>query len=612
MAVITSTSLDFDQIKQALKTKLQASSEFADYDFEASGLSNILDVLAYNTHINGLIANIATNETFLNSAQLRSSVVSHAETVGYFPSSKTASTAEVSISIATSDTVTTTATLPVFSEFTGSIGDTTYTFQTTEAFTATNDGSGNFAFTDDNGLTTLKIKEGTRKTKSFIVGDSTEEQIYVIPDANVDKTTLQVKVFDTTTSSAFTTYTDVQNVVRIDSTSTVFIVRETPNGFFEVIFGEGNVLGQSPSAGNKIEITYIASNGADANDITSFSAVADVTIAGTDYTPSVTTVTNSAGGDEKESIQSIKRNAPLVFASQQRMVTAEDYKAIIGQRFTQVLKDVSAWGGEDNVPAEYGKVYVSLNFKDSISSSVQTATKNNIANTLTKNLAIMSIDTEFVDPSDTFVELIVDFDFDPDLTGVTLDTTQNNIKNTLATFFTDNLGTFNSVFRQSAILTEIDQLSPAILNSSLSVKLQVRFVPTLNTISNYTIDFPVLIASPDDETRIVTSSRFTFDGKTCILRNRLSSNVIEVFDTVNNTVISDNVGSYSTTDGTITLTGFGALLSAFIGDAIQISVIPKNQQTIKPLRNYILKLDQGKTVARGTIDNQNTSTSLTL
>jgi hypothetical protein len=612
MAIITSSSLDFDTIKQALKTKLQASSEFADYDFEGAGLSNILDVLAYNTHLNGLVANIAINETFLNSAQLRSSVVSHAETIGYYPHSKTASLATISASVATSDTVTAQATLPANTTFTGTIGDTSYTFQTLEAFTAANDGAGNFAFLNSSGTASLSIKEGTLKTKTFIVGDSTEEQVYIIPDTELDKNTMKVDVFDTTTSSSFTSYSNVENTVRIESTSTIFVVRETPNGFFELIFGEGNVLGKSPSAGNKIVVTYLASNAAAANGISTFTADDDIRINGSDYTLNVTTLTASAAGDDKESITSIKRNAPLVFASQQRLVTADDYKAIIGQRFNSLISDVISWGGEDNVPAIYGRTYVSINFFENIPEDIQTATKNTIATTISENLAVMSIDTVFADPAFTFIELRVKFDFDPELTNVTLDTTQNNIKSAVASYFTENLGMFNKSFRQSGLITSIDALSPAILNSSMTVKAQRRFNPTLNTVGNYTIDFPMAIAAPDDVNFVLTSSSVTYDGKTSVLRNRLSSTTIEVFDTINGVVVEDNVGSYNRNTGVITFTGFGSKLSAYVGDAIKISVTPANQQTIKPLRNYILDIDLSLTTASGTIDNDNTTTSLTV
>ena len=611
MAVIRSSDLDFDTIKANLKTFLQAKSEFSDYDFEASGLNNVLDVLAFNTHINGLTANFAINESFLNSAQLRSSVVSHAETVGYYPASKTGATATIGLKAITTDTVTANSTLPAFTTFTGTLGDTTFTFQTLEAHTAVNDGTGTFEYKTDDGLTAVKITEGTQKTKTFLVGETTDNQTYIIPDAELDKDTLKVEVFDTTTSTTFTTFTDIEKAVRIEPTSTIYIIRETPNGNFEIIFGEGNVLGKSPTAGNKIVVTYLATNGPDANSITSFTADSQISIGGVNQTLTVTTTVNSAGGSEKETIESIKANAPITFASQQRLVTADDYKAIISQRFTQLLDDVAAWGGEDNIPATFGDVYLSLSFKDGISDAVQTSTKNTIQNVIAPNLGIMSIDAEFVDPINTLLELAITFDFDPDLTNLTLDAIQANIKTEMATFFTANLGKFDSVFRRSALLTTIDALSPAILNSDMTVKIQQNFTPTLNTSADFEVIFPVALATPDDVNRIVESTAFTIGGNTCVIRNRLSSTTLEIFDNTNGTIITDNIGSYDQGTGKIVINGFGANVTAFNGDSIKISVRPANQNTIKPLRNYIIKLDSGKTSAAGTIDFQNTTTTLT-
>lgn len=611
MAVIRSSDLDFDTIKANLKTFLQAKSEFSDYDFEASGLNNVLDVLAFNTHINGLTANFAINESFLNSAQLRSSVVSHAETVGYYPASKTGATATIGLKAITTDTITANSTLPAFTTFTGTLGDTTFTFQTLEAHTAVNDGTGTFEYKTDDGLTAVKITEGTQKTKTFLVGETTDNQTYIIPDAELDKDTLKVEVFDTTTSTTFTTFTDIEKAVRIEPTSTIYIIRETPNGNFEIIFGEGNVLGKSPTAGNKIVVTYLATNGPDANSITSFTADSQISIGGVNQTLTVTTTVNSAGGSEKETIESIKANAPITFASQQRLVTADDYKAIISQRFTQLLDDVAAWGGEDNIPATFGDVYLSLSFKDGISDAVQTSTKNTIQNVIAPNLGIMSIDAEFVDPINTLLELAITFDFDPDLTNLTLDAIQANIKTEMATFFTANLGKFDSVFRRSALLTTIDALSPAILNSDMTVKIQQNFTPTLNTSADFEVIFPVALATPDDVNRIVESTAFTIGGNTCVIRNRLSSTTLEIFDNTNGTIITDNIGSYDQGTGKIVINGFGANVTAFNGDSIKISVRPANQNTIKPLRNYIIKLDSGKTSAAGTIDFQNTTTTLT-
>lgn len=608
MALIKSTDLDFNNIKTSLKDYFKQQSEFADYDFEASGLSNILDVLAYNTHINGLIANLGINESFLTSAQLRSSVVSHAETLGYYPRSKTGSSATVTIKAATSDTVTASHTLPANTTFTATVDDVVYTFQTLENYIASNDGSGNFVYKTTAGSDNIVIKEGSQKTKTFIVGDTADNQVYIIPEDNIDTSTISVKVFDTTTGSTFITYTDIQKQVRINTDSTVFIVRESPNGFFELTFSDGNVLGKSPKAGNKIEVKYLTTKGGSANNATSFSANSKVTINSVDYALTVTKVSNSAGGAEKETIESIKANAPVAFATQQRLVTAEDYKALILQRYSSTVEDVIAWGGNDNVPATYGNVYVALKFKTGVTAATQTSTKDNIKSQLANNLGIMSIDTIFATPRDTFIEIATTFNFDPDLTGDTIETTQTNIQNTVNQFFTDNLNKFGATFRKSVLLAKIDDLSPAILNSIQDIKVQQRLVPTLNKLFNQDIIFPVTLATPDDVNYRLTTSNFTFDGKTCSVRNKLKTSTLELVDGSTGSVIRDNVGSYDAASGKVTLTGL--TISAFEGDAIKISVKPADENTIRPLRNYILKVDSAKSSTVGTTDFQNTAVTL--
>ena len=603
MAIIKSTDLDFDTIKRSLKDYFKQQSEFSDYNFEASGLSNILDVLAYNTHINGLTANLAVNESFLNSAQLRSSVVSHAENLGYYPRSKIGSTATVNITAETSDTTTSTATLPANSSFTTSVDDVSYTFLTTEDHIATNDGSGNFAFKTTANSADLVIKEGSIKTKTFIVGDVDDEQIYVIPDDSLDTTTISVKVFDTTSSSTFSSYTDIKNAVRVDTTSRIFIIREPANGFYELTFGEGNVLGRAPIAGNKIEVTYFQVQGSLANNASSFTPSGTVTIGSTSHTPTVTTVSNSGGGAEKESITSIKLNAPAAFSSQQRMVTAEDYKAIINKNYSAVLDDVIAWGGNDNVPADFGAVYVSLRFKDSVTDTVKTNTKNAIKTALSANLAIMSIETEFSDPIDTFVEVTTTFNFDPDLTGDTAETTQTNVQNQIKSFFDNNLNGFGKVFRRSVLTATIDDLSVAILNTSMSLKVQQRLSPTVGTATDYTINFPVKLANPDAEEHIISSSIFTFQSQSCTLKNKLSSNTIQIVNSTG-TVLNDNIGSYNAASGSISLVQFNP--SSIEGSAIKITSTPIDQSTIIPLRQHILKFDEDLSVANAVLDFQNT------
>lgn len=607
---INSSDLDFNTIKSSLKTYLQSKSEFNDYNFEASGLSNILDVLAYNTHLNGLIANFGINESFLSSSQLRSSVVSHAENLGYYPRSKTGSSATITLSVASSDTSTSLLTLPKFSSFTADVDGTTYSFRTTEVYTAVNDGSGNFSFTTSAGSTSIPIKEGTEKTKTFLVGETTDDQVYVIPDENVDTTTLSVNVYDTTSSSSFTAYTNVNNSVRISTNSTVYIVREVPNGYYELTFSDGTILGKAPSAGNKIEVKYLSSLGAVANGATTFSTSAinfDSSITGS-YTVTATKVSESSGGTEKESLDSIKVNAPIGFATQQRMVTAEDYKAIILENYSSILDDVAAWGGNDNIPAVYGRVYVSLKFKDGTTDTVKTETKANIISNLTDNLAVMSIDTEYSDPITAYLQITTTFNFDPDQTNLTSQATETLIENTIQTFFNDNLNTFGTTFRRSNLLTDIDALSPAILNSKMDIRMQQRFTPTLNTAADYTIAFPQKIATADDVLHTVHSTSFTYNGVSAKLECKLTTNNIQIVNDTDGTVLVDNIGTFNSEAGTVNLVGLN--ISAISGTEIKVTARPANESTIRPLRGYILSYDASVSAATAILDTQETAASI--
>lgn len=610
MATIQSTDLDFNNIKNNLKSYLQSQSEFADYDFEASGLSNILDVLAYNTHINGLIANFATNESFLNTAQLRSSVVSHAEVLGYFPRSKTAARATVNLSLTITDpSRPSTISLPAYTIFTTSVEDTTYTFQTLEGYIATDDGSGNYLFLNSEESANLEIVEGTLRTKTFIVGDGGDNQVYVIPDSTIDTTTMKVDVYDTVNGSSFTSYINLNRAVRVTSSSTLYQIKEVPNGYYEVIFGDGSVLGQRPVSGNKIVITYLSTNAENANGGTVFATTDDINVNGTDYPISINLVGASTGGADRETIPSIKQNATIAFASQQRMVTSEDYKAQILANYSSYVTDCIAWGGNENIPPIYGRVYVSLKFIDGLTDSQKQNIKDQIVTNLSDNLAIMSFDTVFSDPTEVYLELSTVFNFDPDLTNLTRRAVETLVSDTVDRFFVNNLQAFNKSFRRSTLLSEIDKLSPAILNSRMDVKVQLRFTPTLGVETNYNLSFPMVIASPDNITHKVTSSRFIFQGQTCVIRNVLDSNVLQVQTLSGASALVTNVGSYNASTGKVSLVGFSP--SSIIGEQIKISVVPQNESTVRPLRNYIINIDSGLSSARAQTDYQNTPTTLT-
>jgi len=605
---IRSTQLDFDTIKGRLKDFLKQQTEFQDYDFEASGLSNILDVLAYNTHFNGLTANFALNESFINTAQLRSSVVALAEGLGYVPTSFTSSQAALNLSVlVTGSNRPTTITLPRGTTFSSSVDGVAYTFQTRENFVGTDDGNGTYQFLNANGETGIPVFEGTEKTKTFFVGDTTDQQIYVIPDVTMDTSTIRVRVFPTSSATTFDTYLNIVDAIRITNESAFYQIKETPNGFYEIIFGDGISTGLAPKAGNKIVIDYLSTVGSTANGAASFSTEAVVTVNSVNFNVTTTTESISAGGSFKESIESIRQNAPIAFSSQRRLVTAEDYKALVQTKFGAFLDDVVSFGGADNVPRVYGKVFIGLKFKDSITLDTQQTVKDRITTELTDNLAIMSITTDFVDPITTNMILSTTFNLDPDLTSLTPQAMEAQVQNTINNFFTTNLKRFDKVFRRSNILTLIDALDPAILNSKMEVQLMQGFIPTLNTSLQYKIIFPVILATPDDSTFTVTTTNFTFNNKTCFIRNKLSSNKLQVI-TIDGVVEVDNVGSYESSTGTVTLVGFKP--SGFNGSQIDVKVIPANQNTVRPLRNFILDIDTDLSTSRSLLDFQNTQVSI--
>ena len=610
---IRSADLDFDTIKSRLKEFLKKKSEFEDYDFEASGLSNILDVLAYNTHLNGLIANFALNESFLNTSQLRSSLVSHAETLGYTPKSYTSSEAKLNLSYTiTNSNRPTTITLLKDTPFTASVDGVSYTFQTRENFTATDNGSGLYQFVTSTDSTDIPVFEGTIKNKTFFVGDVADSQIYVIPDITIDTSTIEVQVFETATSSTvLDTYTNINKAVRITSDSTHYQIKEVPNGYYEIIFGDGFSTGKAPSAGNKIVVNYLSTKGPAANNASSFSNSTQFTNTAQSpsqtYNLAVTTSSSSAGGAFKESIESIRQNAGVAFSSQRRLVTAEDYRAQITANYGTYLDDVIAYGGADNDPPKYGCVYVGLKFKDNITSDTKDSVKDEIITELSDNLGIMSIDIIYLDPVTSFLELSTTFNFDPDLTDTSSQGMQTNVTNKINEFFAANLNKFNKVFRRSTLLTQIDDISDAILNSKMEIKVQQRLIPSVGSTLSYTINFPMAIAAPDDVNFRVTTTKFTFNSRQCSIRNLLNTNTLQIINEDGNVEV-ENIGTYNETAGRINLTGFAP--TAVDGDSIKFSVVPANQSTIRPLRNFVLDIDKTRTNTLAIIDNQNTLTTL--
>lgn len=608
---VKSTDLDFQNIKAGLKNYLRSKSEFSDYDFDASGLNNILDVLAYNTHINGLTANFALNEAFLPTAQLRSSVVSHAETLGYQVRSRVTASALLNLTVNLSGVTgrSPQIQLPRGWQFTSSIDGVSYTFRTLETYFAKDNGSGLYQFKTTDGSIDIPVYEGIEKTKTFLVGEADERQVFVIPDETIDTATASVQVYDTASSSNYVTYTRLAEAVTIDANSTVYTIREAPNGYYELNFGDGVSFGKKPDAGNKVVVTYLSTVGPDANAGDTFTSNSNLTIGGIGYTVSTATSNESTGGALRQSIESVRQLAPIAYAAQQRLVTSADYKATILSNFPQV-NDCNVWSGDENVPIDYGAVYVSLNFPTTTNQTTKDIVKANIVTNFTDNLSVVSMTTKFTDPTDVYLELNTQFDFDPAKSGTTLTGTETSVYNYMVNYFNRNLNSFNTIFRRSNLLTEIDAIDQAILSSRIDVKVQLRIEPTVGVEQNFELSYPMKITFPDDQIYSVTSGIFEYQGAVCQIKNALNGTRLQVID-INNNVLLDNVGEYKPLDGEVNIIGFAP--DAFIGgnQYIKISVIPDNPSVIKPLRNYVLRLDTSESSATATIDRQTTSLQVT-
>jgi hypothetical protein len=650
---IKSSSLDFNSLKNNLKTYLQNSEEFADYDFEASGLSNILDVLAHNTHMNGLLANFALNESYLSTAQLRSSAISLAEGIGYIPDSATASQGRIRVYYTTSTTPRESpVTLPAYTQFNATVDNETYTFLTIEPYVATDDGNGFYEFKTDLGLNEITIYEGTLKTKTFLVGEYQDNPVYVIPDTGLFADSVTVRVYPDATSSEFTDYTNILNATTINASTKVYILRESPNGYFELSFGDGNTFGIAPASGAKIEVIYLSTSGAEANGANRFTAAQQYTTGG-DNSITVdlitTTLQRSVGGKPKESIESIRKNAPFSYASQNRMVTAADYSSLILKNYSSLIKDIISWGGEDAAQPEFGAVFTSILFEDGISDNTIQSVKQGIVS-LAEQLAVASFNLRFADPVTTFIEVDTYFQFNPTKTDKTSNTVKDEVNTVVGNYFTNTTGVFNSSFRRSNMLSLIDDVNTAVLSSRADIRMQRRFTPTnpnlvtvinnitdtgnltgaeldyvvklvnsrnYNGAANFLLDFssqnytsirttlsttaisnvqqiiyPVPLSEPDNDQYIITSNTFVYNGINCQLRNALNSRTINIINAGSGLTVLEGVGTWQ--DNRVTIDYFIPSTISGTDTQIALSAVPANQSAITPIRNDLLVYDPNR------------------
>ena len=599
------TELDFDDIKDNLKTFLKGQNQFKDYDFEGSGMNILLDTLAYNTHYLAFNANMVANEMFLDSSSLRSSTVSHAKSLGYEVSSARAPTATLNINLSTTIA---SRTMPSGTAFTSNVDGTDYQFVTISDTTSTNTGS-NIPFDS------VTVYEGTYVTSKYLVDTSDVEQRFILTDPRSDTTTLTVKVQNSSSDTTTTTYTKATDITQLSASSTVYYLQEVEAGRFEVYFGDG-VVSQSVSDGNIVQLQYVVTNKTEANGASSFSAPTVINGV-TDIT--VTTVASASGGAESESIQSIKLNAPLDYSSQGRAVTTKDYEVFVRKLFP-TTQAVSVWGGEDgsydsstgvSSTPEYGKVFISV--KSTTGVDLTSAQKTNLETALAP-YKVASITPVVVDAETTSIILGITIMYDSTSTTYTASDLQSLVSTTVSNYNSSDLQTFGTPFRHSKLLGLIDNTDTSILNSVATVTLAKLFTPTISTLTDYRLNFnnrfynPVsgynataggIIASTGFFLNSITTTTYFFDddGSGNLRIYYLVSGVRTYYNNTAGTVDYENG---LVTINSITITGVADVDGAN-SSQIRITTLP-NSNDITPVRNQILEIDLTNTTYNGNVD----------
>ena len=464
------TDIDYQNIRENLKEFLKDDPNFTDYDFEGSALSTIIDLLSYVTHINAVNANIGINETFLDSAQFRGSVVGHARTLGYTPKSANAPSAFVDITL-NNATLGVEYELPRGYKFKTTINGRTFAFVTVDEHKSNLEGV----------FEGVKIVEGTFKTAEYIY-DPLSFQKYLIQEQDVDISTLRVEIQASRQSDVTESFVLAKDLPDITSNSNIYFLAENPDAQFEVSFGDG-VIGRQPEPSNIIRLEYVVTNKNLANDARVFS-ITDPIDGFTNVT--IRTISSARGGSDRESIESIKTNAPLTFASQNRGVTAKDYEAVIRENFGNV-SSVRAWGGEDNIPAVFGKVFISIIPREADILSLDE--KSDILNNILIPKSVVTVIPEIVDPEFLLINAEVSFNFDASLTNLSKEQLRSTVETRIRDFGRNTLNEFEGVFRYSNFLNTIDSTNDAILNSFARVFLEKRFVPIVGQRRQYIIEF---------------------------------------------------------------------------------------------------------------------------
>ncbi len=581
------SNLDFDQIKIALKDYMRAQSDFTDYDFEGSALATLIDTLAYNTYYTAFNTNMVVNELFIDSATLRDNVVALAKQLGYRPKSATAPCAFVSFNVTYSNPTTDKELiLKAGTGFISSYDNNIYSYVVTDDVTAQ-------VINDVATFTNVKIQEGTQLTNTFVVNTSLKSQRFILDNQNIDTNTIRVKVYPD--GGTFNEpYLIADNILGVDGDSKVFFLDETEDQRYEVLVGDG-VLGKKLGNNTRIEISYLTTLGPESNGVKTFvfSGVLENPngVSPNSFTTTVTSTTPSSGGEEVESTAKIKFTAPKAYGTQDRAVTAQDYEAIV-RKVYPATSDIIIFGGEDQNPPEYGKVFIVL--KPTDASYLTSLTKSQIVADL-KQYVVASVEPQIVDPSILFVEMSSKIFYNGKITDQTPSQIRDKVISSIQAYIdTSDTEKFNGKFRYSKFVGVIDDADASINSNLTSLTMRKDFYPTLNSTFYYEVCFKNAFDKDcDDPVLSSTGFRVTeYPNFDVYVEDRDHKIVLYRLDSVTGekVVLDSDIGDIDYEKGELKMYALTIIKGSFFDNRISLRVKPLSND-IKAVREVYLDVD---------------------
>lgn len=562
------TELDFTSIRENLKTYLRSQSEFQDFDFEGSGMAILLDILAYNTHYMGYYLNMIGNEMFLDTAQIRASVLSHAKSIGYVPASRKGSLSKVNIVATPSEVEDQNANIITLEKYTRLLGASkdgvNYPFVTLYSNTATKS-NGTFSFAN------VYIKQGEVLTQQYLMESGNESRRFEIPSANVDLDTVVITVQESSSNTDTSVYVKYEDITELTSDSKVFFIEENENLNYTFYFGD-DVLGKKPKPGNIIICTYLDTVGSVTNNISKFTFVEPVGGLYSDNV-TVTSVGSSYGGVDKETIDQARFRAPYFYTAQNRAINESDYKTLLLKDYNYI-DSISVWGGEDHDPVIYGKVFMSIKTKGNY--ILTNFEKENIKKSLIKTRNIMTVTPEIVEPDYAYLQTKGKVIYDSKVTNLTSSQLLGYVKAAISDYAEEELNAFTSTFKKSVLQTYIEESEKSITASDLDIFVQKRIKIDTNNTKTYTINFNMPISKAKDVNKLTTFPELTVYDLNNVARNVFFEITPSVDSGIQNISIVNAGRNYLTAPNVQIVgdgTGATAVAKVLSGRIISIDVI---------------------------------------